>query len=620
MAHADHWQGCERRLKNLRADLRRREAVSRRVTAGEVQGTVVIAGETMSVDEESSPQQRQHDYDFSGLRSLQVVGSAAGAGGDEGPENSLWREALRSELEARAARFRQAVDASIVLANDGVIRWLGDPIAKLATGPDLLSPRAVILADTSLPEAAREAVAARLELWLAATTRRLLGPLLALRSLEDESGPVRDLAAKISESLGVLEREPMRSQIKALDQNSRAALRKHGVRFGAYYVYVPTVLKPASRALALQLWSLQTPQVDAEGLAKALIPMASSGRTSLAVDQLISTESYRVAGFRSCGERVVRVDIVERLADMIRAAFVPRSTSGGARSAGPVFIVSGQMTSLAGCSGETFASILRSLGFESLEIDRGELVLPRPAVEAQATSMSSSVAKAPNDSPAKDGAQSPSVPTCDVLAGPAPGQEREGEGEEEEGFSAAASNSEEPNGETREEDSGSDRPAEFALASNAAEVPESAGNNTSSTDTTVTAWRPVRKPRAEWRARHFHRSKRWFPAAEASTTRQASDSIGRGASDRGPERARSRRPAASTADRRDVGPPLSPAHGPSESAQADEKRRQTMRKRNTSGAAANLESQRQATIDPNSPFAKLLELRSILEMQGKNRS
>lgn len=186
MAHADHWQGCERRLKNLRADLRRREAVSRRVPAGEVQGTVVIDGETMSVDEELSPQQRQHDYDFSGLQGLQVVGSAAGAGGDEGPENSLWREALRSELEARAARFRQAVDASIVLANDGVIRWLGDPIAKLATGPDLLSPRAVILADTSLPEAAREAVAARLELWLAATTRRLLGPLLALRSLEDE--------------------------------------------------------------------------------------------------------------------------------------------------------------------------------------------------------------------------------------------------------------------------------------------------------------------------------------------------------------------------------------------------------------------------------------------------
>ena len=61
--------------------------------------------------------------------------------------------------------------------------------------------------------------------------------------------------------------------------------------------------------------------------------------------------------------------------------------------------------------------------------------------------MSSSVAKAPNDSPAKEG-EPPSVPTCDVLAGPAPGQELEGEGEEEEGFSAAASNSEEPNGES----------------------------------------------------------------------------------------------------------------------------------------------------------------------------
>ena len=200
------------------------------------------------------------------------------------------------ELEVRAARFHQVIDASIVLANEGVIRWLGDPIAKLAPGPDLLTPRAVILADACLPDGAREAVIARLELWIAAMTRRLLGPLFALRNLQDGSEAVRGLAAKIAESLGVLEREPFRNQIKALDQNSRAALRKLGVRFGAYYAYVHTVLKPAARALALQLWSLRTPDLDGERLADSLVPLASSGRTSLPADPLISKDTYRVAG------------------------------------------------------------------------------------------------------------------------------------------------------------------------------------------------------------------------------------------------------------------------------------------------------------------------------------
>ena len=329
----------------------------------------------MSIDETPSQEPPQHAYDFSNLQGFQVVGPQPGAGDDSASD--AWREALKLELEARAARFHQAVDASIVLSDDGVIRWLGDPVARVAAGPDLLTPKALVLADAGLPDGARGLVDARLELWLAATTRRLLGPLLALRSLQDELEPVRQLATKIADLLGVLEREPVRSQVKALDQNARAALRRHGVRFGAYYVYVPLLLKPASRALSLQLWTLRAPDGGGEELAKALLPLASSGRTSLPFNPAILREGYRVAGFRACGDRVVRVDIVERLADMIRAAFVSYTPADAAgASPGSAFVVSGQMTSLTGCSGDSFASILRSLGYESFEIERSRTCAP----------------------------------------------------------------------------------------------------------------------------------------------------------------------------------------------------------------------------------------------------
>ena len=89
---------------------------------------------------------------------------------------------LGKELVARAERFRQSVDDSIVLASDGVIRWLGDPVGRLVAGDDVLKPRGVLLADDALPAESREAAETRLGLWVSAHVRKVLGPLEALRT------------------------------------------------------------------------------------------------------------------------------------------------------------------------------------------------------------------------------------------------------------------------------------------------------------------------------------------------------------------------------------------------------------------------------------------------------
>ena len=341
----------------------------------------MVEEEQGSVENDLPATEPQPRHDFSVVQGFQVVGAEDhGAAGDQ-----AWRDALRLELEARAARLHQAVDAAIVLSNDGIIRWLGDPVAKLSLGPNILNPSSVIFADESLPVAARETVKTRIELWIAATTRRILAPLFALEAIQEGSEVVRDLAHALVGSLGILEREPIKVQIKALAQDDRAELRKQGVRFGAYYIFVPTLLKPAPRNLALQLWSLQAPG-DASEFLPTLGPVASSGRTSLSFDNVISKEGYRVAGYRPCGERIVRVDVVERLAGMIRAAIAdeqPGVAAGGpSHRTSKGFVVSGQMTSLTGCSGEHFASILRSMGFRPVEMKRSDFFGSQSASEA----------------------------------------------------------------------------------------------------------------------------------------------------------------------------------------------------------------------------------------------
>ena len=131
----------------------------------------------------------------------------------------------------------------------------------------------------------------------------------------------------------MLERQKVAEEVKGLDQPARATLRKYGVRFGAYHIYVPALLKPAPRALATQLWALKHGGPETKGL-EAIEQLAASGRTSIAADKDVAKVLYRIAGYRVCGERAVRVDILERLADLIRPALAWRAGALGRQAAG----------------------------------------------------------------------------------------------------------------------------------------------------------------------------------------------------------------------------------------------------------------------------------------------
>ena len=126
----------------------------------------------------------------------------------------------------------------------------------------------------------------------------------------------------------MIERSKIAAEMKDLDQPSRATLRKYGVRFGAYHIYFPNLLKPAARALAALLWAIKQDNVDLSALSGAQ-HLAGSGRTSFPVDKSLPRDAYRMLGYRQCGERAVRVDILERLADLIRPALAWREATPG---------------------------------------------------------------------------------------------------------------------------------------------------------------------------------------------------------------------------------------------------------------------------------------------------
>jgi ATP-dependent RNA helicase SUPV3L1/SUV3 len=406
LSDPEHWQGIAREVENKLSDAlherlterfvdRRTSVLMRRLRENTMLNTEI--GKTGEVTVEGHVIGRLDGFTF--------APDAAEAGSDAKALQATAQKALAGEIEARAEKLSAAKDDAFVLTSDGTIRWTGDAVAKLVAADDVLHPRIRIISDERLTGPPREAVQARLELWLKTHVEKLLGPLFELAKAEDVTGIARGIAFQLIEAAGVLERAKIASGMKDLDQPSRATLRKYGVRFGAYHIYVPALLKPAARALASLLWALKQDNVDLAALYGAQ-HLAGSGRTSFAVDKALGRDAYRVLGYRQCGERAVRVDILERLADLIRPALSWRPGAPGQKPAGAFdgrsFVVTQAMTSLTGSAGEDFASVLRALGYR---MEKRPPLPPGPVAEAAAVNAAPAEAAAVEAVAAEAGAE-----------------------------------------------------------------------------------------------------------------------------------------------------------------------------------------------------------------------
>jgi ATP-dependent RNA helicase SUPV3L1/SUV3 len=421
LSDPDHWQGITREVENKLSDAlherlterfvdrrtsvlmrRLRENVSLSTEIGKM-GEVIVEGHAIG---------RLDGFTF--------APDAAEAGSDAKALQAAASQVLAREIDARAERLCAAPDDQFVLTSDGTIRWTGDAVAKLVAADDALHPRLRIIADERLTGASREKVETRLNLWLKTHIEKLLGPLFDLSKAEDVTGIARGIAFQLVEALGVIERSKIAAEMKDLDQPSRATLRKYGVRFGAYHIYFPALLKPAARALAALLWAIKQDNVDLSALSGAQ-HLAGSGRTSFPADKSLPRDAYRMLGYRQCGERAVRVDILERLADLIRPALGWREASPGAKPAGAFdgrgFTVTQAMTSLTGSAGEDFASILRALGYR---MERRPPLPPKPVVVETAAAEAPPVegaAVAPADVVAEGAVEAPAEGVAEAVTG-----------------------------------------------------------------------------------------------------------------------------------------------------------------------------------------------------------
>ncbi|WP_205421261.1 helicase-related protein [Rhizobium terrae] len=304
------------------------------------------------------------------------VGQLAGfrftpVAGAEGPDakavQTAAQKALALEFEARAARLYASGNSDLAVGSDGFVRWVGDPVARLSASDHIMHPRVILLSDEQLTGNAREHVVARIERFVNHHIATVLKPLDDLSRAEDLQGLAKGLAFQLVENLGVLFRRDVADDVKTLDQDARASMRRYGIRFGAYHVFMPALLKPAPAELITLLWALKNDGLDKPGYGD-LIPALAAGRTSVVADPTFERMFYKLAGFRFLGKRAVRIDILERLADLIRP-LLQWKPGGTPRPEGAYdgrrFMTTTAMLSILGATPDDMEEILKGLGYRA---------------------------------------------------------------------------------------------------------------------------------------------------------------------------------------------------------------------------------------------------------------
>ncbi len=276
-------------------------------------------------------------------------------------------ENLILAFSKRATRFCACANGDFTLSSDGIVRWIGQPVGQLVATEDFLKPKLIVLADTQLMGEARDKVVKRLERFITFHFETALKPLFDLRNADSLTASTNSLALQLVNSLGVIPRREIAEVVKNLDQESRAVLRRLGVRFGAFHIYVAGMIKPAPVQAITLLWNLQNAGHDQTGLSEIFTAL-SAGRTSLVVDPTYNRQFYQLAGYRILGQRAVRIDILERLANLIRPALHWKQGTDpkpdGAYD-GKSFFATPTMMSILGANGTDMEEILKGLGYQS---------------------------------------------------------------------------------------------------------------------------------------------------------------------------------------------------------------------------------------------------------------
>ena len=186
--------------------------------------------------------------------------------------------------------------------------------------------------------------------WIIKKIEAELNSLIELKNIKEDNPELRALAYRLYENNGVIKRSNISEYLKKINQDDRKKLRKLGVKFGRYHVFLFKLFKPSSVSLRILLWK-------------------SYNNNFLNLSPPTFGLNF-LNGFEKFDDIYVRIDILERLFLLI---FNSEKDDKKEVKVVP------EMLNLLGCSKENFKKLLKKMDYKIYEKEKEYFIKYLPA-------------------------------------------------------------------------------------------------------------------------------------------------------------------------------------------------------------------------------------------------
>ena len=311
-----------------------------------------ILFDTQIIDEEKVMINQQYIGHLKGLK-LELDFKADALDADI---KSLKKAARQNVSPEIIKRIDQIIETGLVdLNNDFKIYWKNYPIAKLIAGSDYLNPQIYLIIDDMIEYDEKLKLTTFLQTWINDKIKFELKSLLDLKNIKETNPEVRALSYHLYENNGVVKRERVSLYLNKLKQEERKKLRKIGVKFGRYHIFLFKLFKPSSVSLRILLWkSFNEKNLN-------LFP-PTFGLNFLEDKEKTNTEFMLLCGFEKFDKFFVRIDILERL-------FILILNSNKDNKNNEIKLVP-EMLNLLGSNKENFIKLLENMGYKTFKKEK----------------------------------------------------------------------------------------------------------------------------------------------------------------------------------------------------------------------------------------------------------
>ncbi len=268
---------------------------------------------------------------------------------------SLKKAARQNVSPEIIKRISQIIETGLIELKDNFkIYWKDYPIAKLIPGSDYLNPQIHLIVDDMIEYTEKLKLNTYLQKWINEKIECELKSLIELKNIKENNSELRALAYHLYENNGVVKRENVSNYLNKLDQEQRKKLRKIGVKFGRYHIFLFKLFKPSSVSLRILLWKSFN-----EKNFNFLPP--TFGLNFLEEREKIDKEFMLLCGFEKFDKFFVRIDILERLFILILNSNKEKNNE--------IKLIP-EMLNLLGSNKENFLKLLESMGYKTYKKDK----------------------------------------------------------------------------------------------------------------------------------------------------------------------------------------------------------------------------------------------------------